>query len=570
MMYRPCNAALLMLASATVFGLQPAAAEEVANALAPAAAALEAEPVVEDEAVAAAPADAPVPSLADVEQPATTVDEWVTQMAQAERVEITNIQIEETADGVTLRLETTVELAAPETAVTGNAAVADIPNAVLNLPGGNEFSASDPAEGIALVDVSALPGDQVRVAITGTDAPPAVNITAVASGLVVTAAAGVPTAEAPDDAIQIVVTGEQDGYLVPNASTATRTDTPLRDIPQSIQVIPRQVIEDQQAIGLEEVLANAAGVNYLGNTDGLAVNYSIRGFDNIPVLRDGFRLFSQRAEPETANLERVEVLRGPASVLLGESQPGGVVNLVTKQPLAEPYYNIRLQGGNGGFVSPSVDLSGPLTEDGRLLYRLNALYRREDGFRDFDSSFDRFFIAPTLAWQISDRTDLTVNLEYLTDADPYNSGTVAFGDGIANIPPERLTNNPRDTIDQDYLNVGYTLEHRFSNNWQLRNQFRYANEVGSFGNRDGGDVIALPTALDETTGILRRLFASQTSETDTYGLYTNVQGEFSTGSVEHTLLFGIDLAQSENRNDTRVLFGGFTPVNIFDDNPDYF
>ena len=153
MMYRPCNAALLMLASATVFGLQPAAAEEVANALVPESAALEAEPVVEDEAVAAAPADAPVLSLAEVEQSATTVDEWVTQMAQAERAEITNIQIEETADGLTLRLETTGELAAPETSVTGTAAIADIPNAVLSLPSGKDFSATNPVKEIGRAHV---------------------------------------------------------------------------------------------------------------------------------------------------------------------------------------------------------------------------------------------------------------------------------------------------------------------------------------------------------------------------------------------------------------------------------
>ena len=297
---------------------------------------------------------------------------WPTQTAQAQPVEITTIQIEATDEGFTLRLEASGELTTPETSVTGNAAIADIPNAVLQLPDSEEFLASNPAAGIALIDVVNLPDNQVRIAITGTDAPPVVNLSIAPTGLIITGMSGNPTVQIPnEDAIQVVVTGEgdDDDYFVPEASAATRTDTPLRDVPQSIQVIPRQVIEDQQATGLEEVLENAAGVTFLGNDDGRGFNFSIRGFDNAPVLRDGFllpALGGDAASPEVANLEQVEVLRGPASVLYGQAEPGGVINLVTKQPLAEPYYNVQLQGGNRGFISPSLDFSGPLTEDGRL------------------------------------------------------------------------------------------------------------------------------------------------------------------------------------------------------------
>ena len=316
-----------------------------------------------------------------VNQSATTVDERLTQIAQVALVEITNIQVEETADGFRLRLETTGELAAPETSITGNAAIADIPNAVLNLSDGEDFLSSAPFSGIALINVANLSDNRVGITITGTDAPPTIDISTGATGLTVSATAGDPTAQTPDDSIRIVVTGEQEGYFVPDASTATRTDTPLRDVPQSIQVIPRQVIEDQQATSIEQVLENAAGVTFLGNVDGQGINFAIRGFDNAPVLRDGFRLLGfagGAVAPEVANLERVEVLRGPASVLYGQVEPGGLINLVSKRPLSEPYYNLQLQGGNRNFVSPSIDLSGPLTADGRVLYRLNALYRQED------------------------------------------------------------------------------------------------------------------------------------------------------------------------------------------------
>ncbi|MEM9447860.1 MAG: TonB-dependent receptor plug domain-containing protein [Cyanobacteria bacterium P01_E01_bin.6] len=316
MMKRPCGAALFLLSSVALFSLQPAAAEELAN------------PPTEELMTtfrSFIPALQPdIFSLDEIEQPATTVNEWLMQMAQAELVEITAIALEETTNGFMLRLETTGELVPPETTITGNAAIADIPNAVLNLSNGDDFFASDPVGGIALIDVSSLPDNRVRIAVTGTDAPPAVTITSEVTGITVSAIPGDPTAQVSDDeTIQVVVTGEQEGYLAPGASTATRTDTPLRDVPQAIQVIPREVIEDQQAIGVEEVLENAAGVSFLGG-QGFGLNFAVRGFDNAPILRDGFRQFGLEGfEPEVANLEQVEVLRGPASVLFGESNPGG-------------------------------------------------------------------------------------------------------------------------------------------------------------------------------------------------------------------------------------------------------
>ncbi|MEM1256695.1 MAG: TonB-dependent siderophore receptor [Cyanobacteria bacterium P01_H01_bin.21] len=482
-------------------------------------------------------------------------------IAQAIPAEITNVLIEKTATGFTLRLVTEGELTAPDILIMDNVAIATIANAVLKLP--EEFLASNPTDGIALINVTNLSNNQVQIAITGTDVPPVIDIVAETSGLTVSATVGDPTVP-PDDSLRIMVTGEQEGYLATEASTATRTDTPLRDIPNSIQVIPRQVIEDQQAIGIEDVLENAAGVTFQGNDDGRGLEFSIRGFTRVPVLRDGFLLpglSSDAAEPEVANLERVEVLRGPASVLYGQAEPGGVINLVTKQPLSDPYYNLQLQGGNDGFLSPSIDLSGPLTEDGRLLYRLNALYRQEDSFRDYDNNFERFFIAPTLTWLISDSTDLTINLEYIEDDEPHDIGTLALGDEVAPIPLDRVTNDPDSTREQDYLNTGYTLEHRFSDNWKLRNQFRYTSSSYKI------NVTSIPFTLDESTGILTSDFGAQSNETETYSLYTDIQGKFNTGSLQHTLLFGVDLARSELDGLTRFDFFNPASLDIFD--PDY-
>ncbi|MGB3765919.1 MAG: TonB-dependent receptor plug domain-containing protein [Phormidesmis sp.] len=317
---------------------------------------------------------------APASEPVSEVSEWLTQAEPVEvpievpvelpveLAEITNIRLEETTEGFVLRLETTGELAAPTTSITGNAAIADISNATLQLPSGEGFSASTPTEGIAFIDVTSRSDNQIRIAITGTNAPPNLSVEADAIGLVVSVVASDRTVQIPsDDSIQIVVTGEQsqDDYFVPEASSATRTDTPILETPASIQVIPRQVLEDQQAIDLGDALANVSGAS-VNSTEGRGFQINLRGFDGAALYRDGFRLYSPNDNgdaagqgfPEIANVERIEVLRGPASVLFGQSEPGGAVNIVSKRPLDKPFYNVGIQVGSSGLVRPQIDISG--------------------------------------------------------------------------------------------------------------------------------------------------------------------------------------------------------------------
>ncbi|MEM8807275.1 MAG: TonB-dependent siderophore receptor [Cyanobacteria bacterium P01_G01_bin.38] len=477
--------------------------------------------------------------------------------AQASPVEITDVQIEATADGLTLQLSANGELSVTETSVAGNAAITDIPDAVLRLPAGDEFFSSAPAEDIALVNVTNLPNGQVRIAITGTDAPPAVNVSATSDRFTVSATPGDPTAQPPDDAIQITVTGEQeDDYFAPNASSATRTDTPILDTPASIQVIPRQVLEDQQVIELDEALTNVSGVTEAGTLSNVTRNFNIRGFDNTPVLLDGFRQFGGFEEnlSETANLERIEVLRGPASILYGEIQPGGVINLVTKQPLAEPFYEARLQAGNQSLFRPQIDFSGPLSSDGRVRYRLNALYRSEDSFRDFEQDFERFFVAPVLSWRISDRTDLTLQFEHTDDEAPLDNGLPSSGDEVVDLPFDRSLDDPDNLVNTEFTSVGYNFEHRFSDRWKIRNAFRYSD-------RNVSNVGTIPIDFDEDTGTLFRFLGSQDNDADNYSLQTNVVGEFATGSIQHTLLFGVDYNHTDSNEFTRI--SDIQPFDIF-------
>ena len=321
------------------------------------------------------------------------------------------------------------------------------------------------------MQVTELPNDRVQVVITGADAVPTAEFRTTATGLTLGVSSGIAQAGAADEPLRIVVTGEEGSrYVEPTATTGTRTDTPLRDIPQSIQVIPQEVLEDQQVIRLNDAIRNVSGVIPAGN-DPRGQRFIVRGFNDIALFRDGFRVGVSRqntALQELSNIEQIEVLKGPASVLFGAVEPGGVINLVSEQPSSEPFYDLGFRAGNRELLEPSLDISGPLTEDGRVLYRLNALYRTENSLRDFETDIERFFISPVVSWQIGDRTDLTFHFEYIDDERPADFGLTAIGDEVADIPFDRNLGEPEDRLTAEFLRTGYQFEHRFSDNWKLR------------------------------------------------------------------------------------------------------
>ncbi|MCG8362959.1 MAG: TonB-dependent siderophore receptor, partial [Pseudanabaenales cyanobacterium] len=505
--------------------------------------------------------------LRQFDQPTATVSEWLAQI-EAASVQITGVRLEQTEAGLQVVLETAEGELAPTTpTVSGNALIAEISNAVLALPERDEFQQFDPAEGIALVQVTEQLGDRVQVVVTGTDAAPTAEVNTTSTGLMLSIVPGIAQVGESDEPLRIVVTGEEGSlYVEPTAATGARTDTPLRDIPQSIQVIPQEVLEDQQVFDLADALRNVSGVTPNRSNDSTGQRFIVRGFENTSVLRDGFRLSfgatGAIGDQELSNIEQIEVLKGPAAILFGVVEPGGVINLVTEKPLSEPFYNYGLRVGNRELVEPSLDISGPLSEDGRWLYRLNALYRNEDYFRDFDTDDERYFIAPVVSWQVSDRTDLTLNLEYVDEERPADFGLVAVGDEVADIPLDRNLGEPDDFVKRETLRTGYAFEHRFNDSLTLRNAF-------SFYRLEQESLFTSPlitfSPFDESTGELPRTFSfSEGVPQETFDLQTNLIGEFNTGDIEHTVLAGVDLFR---RNGGTFLRGDLLSpdfINIFD------
>jgi iron complex outermembrane receptor protein len=497
-------------------------------------------------------------SLADVNQPATTVDEWSAQL-EAAVVSITGVRVEATETGIEVVLETAAgELAAPTSRTVGNALIADIPNATLDLAEGEFFEAFGPAEGIVLVSVTETTDGGVQVSITGTDAPPSAEFTADPTGLVlsvVPSQEGLTQSEA--DTIQITVTGDQgDGYYVPRATTGTRIEAPLRDLPLSIQVIPQQVIEDRGTVRLSELNDLVSGVQTFLGYGGLSSNnVYIRGFEQDVNLRNGFRGQGFRNPRDVANIERVEFLRGPASIIYGALEPGGVVNTITERPLPEPTYTVGMTAGSYSFYRPTLDVSGPLTEDQSLLYRLNIAYENAGSYRDFVEN-ESFFIAPVLSWQISPRTNLTVEFEYQNYSYIFDRGFRAEPEFLE-LPRNRFLGEPDFSFNEtnSYF-ASYRLEHEFSDNWQFRQGFAaLINDQPLL-----REVNILPLEDDRRT--LPRAATRTSERAESFALQNDFIGEFQTGSIGHQVVLGLDL----NRDVRNFTFfrTPLAPIDIFE------
>ena len=500
----------------------------------------------------------------------------IQQLLAQSLIQVTGVNLQATDTGLEVILVTNQsdELQLTDQS-QGNSYIVDIPNAQLSLPNGDVVRQENPTAGITEVTVSNLNANTIRVTVTGEASAPQVQLFDGDEGLVFGVISTVSTTPTPpveqqassetQEPIELLVTGEQNRYRVPSASTGTRTDTLIRDIPQTIQVVPEQVIRDQRVTRLRDVLLNVGGVLQDGGFAGTADQVGIRGFFSGGlfgggILVDGFK-DGRSGIRETANIERIEVLKGPASVLYGGVEPGGVINLVTKQPLREPFFNAELSGGSFSTFRPSIDISGPLNSERNLLYRLNSVYETSNGFRDFNQNIQRFFISPTLKWEIGQATNLTLQFDYLNDERPFDRGFLAFGNGMLDIPVERILGEPDDFRKVEEVGFSYRLENNFNDNWKIRNAFRYQSS-------DTFDYRAEPVRLDETTGILSRNFRSNDDYRETYTLQTDLVGKFATGSINHTLLFGIDLARATSGGTQKRLPGGITPdIDVF--NPVY-
>ncbi|MEH1848848.1 MAG: TonB-dependent siderophore receptor [Nostoc sp.] len=509
---------------------------------------------------------------------------------QTEVVQVTAVKANPTDKGVEVILQTSKgEQLQITNRSAGNNFIADIPNAQLRLPSGDTFTfrSTKPIAGVTEITVTNFDANTIRVTVTGEGSVPTVELfDSPNEGIifsVATATSQARTQQPPqtqptpsqrkpesqtqpkpstnsDQPIELVVTGEQDGYRVPDATTATKTDTPVRDIPQSIQVIPQQVIKDQGITRISDALRNVSGVTKEGSYGDATDVYRIRGFVTYDTLRNGFRIQDPVINP--ASLERIEVLKGPASVLYGQFEPGGIVNYVTKQPLDYPYYSGEFTVGSYDYYRPSIDISGPLTADKKLLYRLNTAYESAGNFVDFVNS-QTFSIAPVLTYKFSENTKLTFEYEYSKLERVFNDGLPPLPI-VFQLPINRFLLEPdiNDGFTEESNNINLTLDHRFSENLQLRTGF-----AAYFQNFGIGSQYLRPGDLGVDGRTLSRgLITDGSGDYLSYNLQTDLIGKFNTGSIKHQVLLGFDWSYYDYSTAPYTSYVA-TPIDIF--NPVY-
>jgi iron complex outermembrane receptor protein len=356
-----------------------------------------------------------------------------------------------------------------------------------------------------------------------------------------------------------------DSGFVPYASNAgSKTNALLIEVPQSISIVSQREMEARGVITVNEALRYTPGIQ----TDEYGVEprfdwLKIRGFDaqTFGIFRDGMRFNSLAGKLDPFELESVEVLRGPSSVLYGEIPPGGLINQVTKRPLAERSTMIEGQFGSYDRRQGAFDTTGSFDHNQIFRYRLLGLIRDSDTQTDFTPD-NRRLIAPALTWHPSERTNLTVLADYQHDGSKWSqflpaNGTLYNTNPNGIIPISIFLGEPDyDKVTRDQGSVAYTGDHLFQDGWNLHSNYRYqyidlkARTIAGNG-FDGTSV----------TEVSRYLFA--TPNTNRFNTVdTRALRRFNTGQWEQTVLFGYDYQHINQRATSFYLFG-VSDLNVY-------
>ncbi|WP_426689451.1 TonB-dependent siderophore receptor [Rhodanobacter ginsengiterrae] len=372
------------------------------------------------------------------------------------------------------------------------------------------------------------------------------------SGLPLLAALSAPAhATEPQQKTATTLAGVQvTAPIAKDSDAVTKTDTPIIEITQSVSVITDEQMSRRGIQGIEEAVWYTAGAQGGGyGADSRSDWLLVRGFTPARYM-DGLALAAgsgtgiTRIEPY--GLERLEVLKGPSSVVYGAMPPGGMVNMVSKRPTEQPLHEVGVELGSFDLRQGSFDFAGPLNDSGTVLYRLTGLARNSDTMVDYIRD-DRYYLAPALTWKPSNRTSLTV-LSHLQKANTASGGGFLPADGTllpnpnGKIPRNRFTGEPgQNDYDKTIASIGYEFHHDFANDLAFNQNLRYGKaDVDN----NGGNVGAFGLIGDGRT-LLRYLFPNE-NHTRTFGVDNNLQYTFDAGKVQHIVLAGVDYRRGKD------------------------
>ena len=349
-----------------------------------------------------------------------------------------------------------------------------------------------------------------------------------------------------------VIGRKESSYKNTNSFIGTKTASALKEVPQSVGYVTKELILDQGSTTINEVVKNISGVNaYSAYND-----FSIRGFRATGNRNSGNLINGMRAQSSLwkqsslANIERVEVIKGPASALFGNAAPGGVINRVTKKPLLSAQHNITVGVGSWNTLKTYGDFTGPLNQEKTLLYRLNLGYEKTDSFRDLQGS-ESLIVAPSFSYIPTEKTQLNVDFVYQDFNGKIDRGQPFPANGNLHSTPISMSlSAANDFLKEKTLNTTIGLTHKFTNNISFNaiylnstysEDMQEHTQANAYYKQIGNNLRYVdPNKVLMVANQRKRYFAN-----NSFNTYFNFN--FSTGVVKHKLLVGYDYFVSEQK-----------------------
>lgn len=410
-----------------------------------------------------------------------------------------------------------------------------------------------------------LAGSGINVRITGANTATLVA-NSVTTGALPDGAISLETINVSGDAQNPF--GHVDGYVATRSSSGTKTDTPLIRTPQTVNIVTSDQIRDQGAQTLGDAVQYTPGVIVQEGFNRTDDPFILRGFDvrtNPGVMyRDGLKVplphYSVAAEP--FGIERVEIFKGPASVLFGQAAPGGVVNTITKRPTGTRFGEVNLTYGSQERKQASFDVGGPLDPAGTWKYRVTGLARDSGTMIDFVPD-DRYYVAPALTWSPNADTELTLLASHMVNKTINNAG-YPFSGTVAPNPNGRIgtnlfTGEPGwSKWDQSVSTIGYQFSHRFNDVFQFRQ-----NVLAGTSKTKINHAYTWSWVPGSNQSLLERGAYNRTDDAWGVSVDNQLQAKFNTGPVAHSVLVGLDYTKASLE---RLQFAGYNnlrPLNPF-------
>ncbi|AWM94713.1 TonB-dependent siderophore receptor [Pseudomonas sp. 31-12] len=356
--------------------------------------------------------------------------------------------------------------------------------------------------------------------------------------------------------------GPVEGYVATRTAAGTKTDTALVEAPRSISVATRQQMEDRNVQNLDDAVRYMPGIvasSY--GSDTRADWLRVRGFEPTQFL-DGLPLpkgVYANPKQETWNLDRLALLRGPASSVYGQTPPGGLLDMVSRRPTAEDSHEIQLQYGSDNQRQINFASTGKIDDEGQFLYSLSGVVR-DSGTQIDHVDNKRYNIAPSLTWNIDDDTRFTLLTQFTRDDTGITSQFLPVQGTKIDMPFGKVSHHKNlgdpdwEYYDRTYYALGYAFEHRLNDVWQFKQNLRYTKSDLSF---QGLTVGSYPFTQVDSDGNVGRTSTIVDEDISQFAVDNNFQADFATGDVRHTLLLGLD-HQRSNTNYTSIFGDGLT------------